>query len=172
MRIIPRLNCMAFAAVAAVAIALTVGNATRLDGRATSSGPEAEAHNLRPLVTNFHKYGEDFLGMASARKGDPEFEILMYLHNNAQSVEDHLGADHLMISMYDDVECGADRARIRHYISEHFGYELKFIDFHMGNVNTAVANTMIPAAGQLGLEMKNDLRSAKEKLERIVTSLE
>jgi len=168
MRIIPGLSCLVFAVIATVATSIPADSEIGVHGQLTQSGPQAQADDLLVLAHSFQKYAEDFLGMANARKGDPEFEVLMYLHNGASSVTDHLSADYVIISMYDNVECGTDKVRIRPYISERFDYESKFIDFEVGTVNTALAHTAIPAAAQLGLQMKNDLRSAKQKLDKIV----
>lgn len=128
--------------------------------------------DLLSLVDSFHSYQKDFLEMANSRKGDPEFELLIDLHKTARSVEDRLSADYTMVSIFDDLQCPEDRARVRHYISEHFGYNSKSLDFDLAGVNNVLAYSKIAAAAQLGLQMRNTLRTSKEKLNSIVDSLE
>ena len=110
--------------------------------------------------------------MASSRKGDPAFKLLMYLSNTARSLVERLTADQAIISMYDAIQCTEDRARTRPYVSGHFSFDSKVVDFDLADANNAIAHIQIPGAAQMALQMKNDLRAAKEKLDTIATSLQ
>lgn len=156
----------------ALGLPFLAGGETKGHAYTAQSVPETRARKLLPLVNSFHSFSQDFLQMASSRKGDPEFELLIDLHNTAETVTQRLSADYAMISMYEDIQCNEDRGRVRHYVSERFDYEGKLIDSDIGAVNNMLALSRIPAAAQLGIQMKNDLRAAKEKLDSIVASLE
>ena len=165
-----RLSWVLAVLLAAAAI-LLAGSETRDYGRAKPLVPQAQPHDLVALVEKFEGYKDDFLEMAESRKGDPEFELLMYLENIAARVDERLSADQIMISMYDQIQCPDDRARVRAYVSAHFAHESKAIDFDLASVNRTLVHSQISAVAQIGLQMKNDLRATKEKLDSIIASL-
>jgi hypothetical protein len=100
-------------------------------------------------------------------------EVLQDLEHTALTAEDRLYPANVALEMYDGISSQSDRAKMRQIIKE------KFLDFYSWIFDHEITKTTGaltflkgPAAATLGLQLKDDMRAAKEKLDAIAISLQ
>jgi hypothetical protein len=150
----------AFAILVAISFPVLIGKA------------QSSNHDLSPLIKSFENYTKDFRAMEQPLKGQ-DLEVLFDLDHTATTAEDRLYAVEAALEMYDGISSQPDRLKAKRILKE------KLLDYYSWAFDQDVTRTAgvlafvkIPAAAQLGLRMKDDMRTAKEKLDAISSSLQ
>jgi hypothetical protein len=151
--------------------ALVAGFPTRLCGQAASSRSQSKPHELKPQMTSFGNYSKDFREMQKALHGE-ELQVVEFLDEVATTAEDRLYAANAMLRMYDNISCKPDRVKVRGILRDQLEYYSWQMENEAGRVTGSLALSKVPAAAQIGLRMKDDLRAAKIKLDAIAGSLD
>jgi hypothetical protein len=89
----------------------------------------------------------------------------------ATTAGDRFDAAKTMLEMYDNVLCKPDSARVRPILKNHLEMYSWLLDHEADRSAGFLQFAKVPAAAQLGLRMKDDLRAAKGKLDEIAASL-
>jgi hypothetical protein len=133
--------------------------------------PSRSPHDLSALVKLFDDHSKDFNSMEKTAQGE-EFETLDALNGAATTAEERLAAADAELRMYDSITCKADRQTTKRILIERLNYYVWGFDKQITFVNGTLTFVKAPAEAQAGLQMKNDMRTAKEKLEAILASLQ
>src|SRR5580700_12825 len=157
--------------VVAVGIALSTMFPRQLEGQRSTSGSKPNPHDLTKLEQSFSNYSKDFREMLKATQGEG-FEIVNDLDHTATTAEDRLGAAGAMLKMYDNISCNSDRAMVKPILKRELAMYSWLFDQETGRTAGALTFVKVPAAAQMGLQMKDELRDAKEKLTAIAASLD
>lgn len=144
---------------------------TCLRGQAANTQSQSNAHDLRARVTTFDNYSKDFREMEKSLHG-VELEVLEDFDRVATTAEDRLYAAYAMLHMYDTISCKSDRVRVKPILKEGLDYYSWQMDNEVRRTTGLLTFTKVPAAAQIGLQMKDDLRAAKQKLDAIAASLD
>ena len=155
---------------ALLGIALLATFPARLRGRAENSQSQSNPHDLSARVTAFGNYVKDFRAMEKPLQGE-ELEVLRFLDQVATTAEDRLGAANTLLQMYDSISCKPDRVRAKRILKAQLDYYSWVFDSEVTRVTGGLTFVKVPAAAQIGLRMKDDLRAAKEKLDAIAASV-
>jgi hypothetical protein len=146
---------------------MVVVSSSAVMGKAQSSN-----HDLSPQIKSFENYSKDFKAMEQPLKGQ-DLEVLFDLDHTATTAGDRLYAANAALEMYDGISFQPDRLRAKRILKE------KLLDYYSWAFDQDVTRTAgvltfvkIPAAAQLGLRMKDDMRTTKEKLDAIAASLQ
>jgi len=76
------------------------------------------------------------------------------------------------LQMYDTISCKPDRAKAKRILKGQLGYYSWLFDSEVTRTTGGLTFPKVPAAAQMGLRMKDDLRAAKDKLDAISASLD
>jgi hypothetical protein len=130
-------------------------------------------HDLSAQVTIFENHIKDIRAMENGLPNPVDKAVLQDLEHSAVTAEDRLYAANAALEMYDSISSQTDRAKARRIVKE------KFLDYYSWAFDQEVTRTTGeltfltgPAAAALGLQMKDDMRAAKERLDAIATSLQ
>lgn len=152
--------------VLAVGVLLAGSIPPRADGQA-----RPVPHDLSGQVTEFKNHIKDIRAMENANPVDRE--VLQDLEHSALTAEERLYAANTALEMYYSISSQADRANARQIVKE------KFLDYYSWAFDQEVTRTTGeltflkgPAAAALGLHVKDDMRTAKDKLDAIATALQ
>jgi hypothetical protein len=138
---------------------------------ATGKSQKAEnnPHDLSALVTTFGNYEKDFQAMEKA--SDSEFQMMEFLEQTALLAEDRIYAANAELKMYDAISCGSDRQKVKGILKDQLDYYVWVFDKEVTRTTGGLTFVKVPAAAQTGLQMKDQMRAAKEKLEAIRAGL-
>ena len=132
---------------------------------------QSGSHDLSPQIKSFENYSKDFRAMRTPVTGE-DWEALVDLDDTAFRTEDRLHAANAALEMYDAISSQPDRLRAKRILKERL---LDYYSWAFDQDATRTAGLLtfvkIPAAAQLGLKMKEDLRAAKETIDAITASL-
>ena len=129
-------------------------------------------HDLSSQIKAFANYSKDFRAMQEPLKGQ-DWEVMLDLDHTATTAEDRLYAVNAALQMYDSISSQSDRVNVRRILKEQLlDYYSWVFDQDVTRTTGVLTFVRVPAAAQLGLRMKDDMRAAKEKLDSIVGSLE
>jgi hypothetical protein len=133
---------------------------------------EPNQHDLSSQIKTFANYSKDFRAMQEPLKGQQDLEVLFDLDHTATSAEERMYAANAALQMYDSISSASDRAKVKGILKEQLLDYYSWV-FDQDVTRTAGVLTFIkvPAAAQLGLRMRDDMRAAKEKLDTIAASL-
>ena len=134
------------------------------------AGAQDFSHDLTPLRTAFENYNKDFHAMAGPLRGE-DWQVVQELENISLVAEDRIFAASAGLRMYKSVSCEKDRARVRGILKEQLEAYSWLFDKEVTRTAGLLTFAKVPAAAQLGLRMKDDLRVAREKLDAIVAAL-
>lgn len=133
--------------------------------------PQSNPHDLSSQIEVFQNYSKDFRAMEQSLKGE-DLEVLFDLDHTATAAEDRLYAANAALQMYDSVPSPPDRVQVGRILKEKLlAYYSWVFDQDVTRTTGVLTFVKIPAAAQLGLRMKDDLRAAKERLDVIAESL-
>lgn len=135
------------------------------------SRAQANPNDLTAQVTAFENYSKDFTAMEQPLKHGEELQILQFLDQVARTAEDRLYGAKFGLEMYDSISCKPDRAKARRILKDQLGFYSFLFESEVTRTASGLTFVKTPAAAQLGLKMKDDLRTAKEKLDAIAASL-
>jgi len=166
------LRSVLLVALAIVGTAALLGTfPTRPWGQVSGSRLQSSPHDLSPQLNAFQNYSKDFREMLKASHGE-EFEVVDLLDHVATTAEDRLDATAAMLQMYDNISSKSHRARVKPILKKQLAMYSWLFDQETSRTAGALTFVKAPAAAQMGLRMKDDLRAAKEKLDAIAASLE
>lgn len=128
-------------------------------------------HDLSEQIKTFENYSKDFRAMQEPLKGQ-DLEVLFDLDHTATTEEDRLYAANAALQIYDSISSPSDRAKAKVILKERLlNYYSWVFDKDVTRTAGVLAFVKVPAAAQLGLRMRDDMRAAKEKLNTIAASL-
>ena len=155
------------AAAAAILGGLALAAFFNLLGVQAADSPQQD---LGSQVKTFSNYSKDFRALEDSLHGE-DLQAVQFLDSVATTAEDRIHAAKAMLSMYDNISCKPDRARVRPILKEQLDMYSWMMDHEADRTAGFLQFAKVPAAAQLGLRMKDDLRAAKNKLDEIATSL-
>jgi hypothetical protein len=168
MKVNRSLRSILLTAIAVVGIVLLITSPTSLSGQVSNLRP----HGLAALTKAFEDYHKDFREMEEASHDAAESEILGVLDQAAMTAEDRLGAATVMLQMYGSLSSSLDRAKVKPILKKELAMYSWLFDQETTRTAGALTFVKAPAAAQMGLRMKDDLRASKEQLEAIESSLD
>jgi hypothetical protein len=128
------------------------------------------SHPFSVLEKTFSNYSKDFRALEGQLHGD-EWQEVDFLDGVAATAEDRLHAANAIFEMYNNISCAPDRVKVKPILKE----LLDYYSWQMGNEADRSAGSLqfakMPAVVQMGLKMKDDLRTAKNRLDEVATSL-
>jgi hypothetical protein len=89
----------------------------------------------------------------------------------AKTAEDRIYALDAALQMYDHVSCKADRDKLRKILKSQLDYYSWAFDSEVKRTTGGTTFAKSPAAAQMGIRLKDDLRTAKDKIDAIASSL-
>ena len=142
---------------------------------ALSNLPGAQAadssqHDLSSQVSIFSNYSKDFRALEDSLHGE-DLQAVQFLDSVATTAEDRLHAAKAMLDMYGNILCKPDRERVRSILKEQLDMYSWMMDHEADRTAGFLQFAKVPAAAQLGLRMKDDLRATKNQLDEIAASL-
>jgi hypothetical protein len=158
-------------AAAVLGAILSIAWPTGLRGQAAKTQPQPNPHDLSAQQAVFSSHSKDFRALEEPLHGQ-EWEVVEFLDNVATTAEDRLDAANTMLRMYDCIVSETDRARVRPILKEQLAIYSWQMNHEAERTTGSLAFTKVPAAAQIGLQMKDDLRTAKQKLDAIAESLD
>jgi len=138
--------------------------------RTPNSAESISPHDLTGLANKFSDYGTDFNSMQKAAQG-AKIEVLGNLGEAALSASKDLTALNTELAMYDAISCSIDRLKVKRILTVSLTYYIESLESAIILVNETLTLVKSPAGAQTGIQMKNDMRGAKQKLEAILASL-
>src|SRR5712664_1864527 len=137
----------------------------------TTVGHALSKHDLTPQVTIFSNHSKDFRAMSKPLSGQ-DLEVLLELDHVAATQADRLLAANVALQIYDAISSEQDRSRARRILKEQLlDYYSWVLDQDVTRTSGLLTFAKVPAAAQLGLRMKDDMRAAKEKIDAIIASI-
>jgi len=137
----------------------------RLGGQADSS-----QHDLSAQLKIFSNYSKDFRALEDSLHGE-DLQAVQFFDGVATTAGDRLDAAKTMLEMYDNISCKPDSARVKPILKKHLEMYSWLMDHEADRSAGFLQFAKVPAAAQLGLKMKDDLRAAKGKLDELAASL-
>jgi hypothetical protein len=156
-------------AVVAAAVVGVISLATFPKKISGQSGDSSQ-RNLDTQVKTFSNYSKDLRALEDSLHGE-DLQAVEFLDATATRAEDRLDAAKTMLDMYDNISCKPDRDKVRLVLKEHLAMYSWLMDHEADRTAGFLQFAKVPAAAQLGLRMKDDMRAAKGKLDEIGTSL-
>ena len=151
-------------------IVLSLSGIVAATGQTTTSRP-LQDHDLTAQVTIFSNYSKDFRAMSKALSGH-DLEMLFELDHVATQEAERLLAANVALQVYGAISSEQDRSRAKRILKEKLlDYYSWVFDQDVTRINGLLTFVKVPAALQLGLRMKDDIRAAKEKMDAIITSM-
>jgi hypothetical protein len=126
--------------------------------------------DLSPQVRIFSNYSKDFRALEDSLHGE-DLQAVQFLDSVSTTAEDRLHAAKAMLDMYGNILCKPDRERVRPILKEQLDMYSWMMDHEADRTAGFLQFAKVPAAAQLGLRMKDDLRAAKSKLYELAASL-
>jgi hypothetical protein len=142
-----------------------------LYGQVVTSHSPPNPHDLSSQVKAFDDYSKDFRAMQQPAQGEA-LQLLFFLDQVATTAQDRLYAANAALKMYDGISCKPDRVRAKRILKDQLESYSWVFDSEVTRTSGGLTFVKVPAAAQTGLRMKDDLRSAKQKLDAIVASLD
>ncbi len=127
-------------------------------------------HDLGVQLKTFSNYSKDFRALEDSLHGE-DLQAVQFLDGVATTAEDRLDAASAMLEMYDSISCKPDRSGVRPILKNYLDGYSWLMDHEADRTAGFLQFAKVPAAAQLGLRMKDDLRAAKTKLDEIAVSL-
>ncbi len=155
--------------VVAAAVLGAVSLAT-LPKRISGQSGDSPQRVLSAQVKTFSDYSKDFRALEGSLHGE-DLQAVEFLDGAAATAEDRLHAAKAMLDMYDNISCKPDRDRVRPILKEQLAMYSWLMDHEADRTAGFLQFAKVPAAAQLGLRMKDDMRAAKGKLDEIGASL-
>jgi hypothetical protein len=152
--------------VVAVMIVLLDTISLRLVAQSSSSSRDVTAQ-----MHLFSDYSKDFRAMEGSLTGE-EWQEVDFLSGVATSAEERLYAVGAMLDMYAVVSAPPDREKVKSILKKQLDYYSWQMDNEADRTAGSLQFAKKPAVAQLGLKMKDDLRSTKRKLAAIAASLD
>lgn len=118
----------------------------------------------------FSNYSKDFRALEGSLKG-VDFEGVDFLDTVATTAEDRLYSAAAMSEIYDNISCQTDREKVRPILKKRLLAFSWLMDQEADRTAGFLQFVTLPAAAQMGLRMKDDLRTTKDKLNTIAGSL-
>jgi hypothetical protein len=153
--------------VAVVLGALLLG---AFPNRLGSQAADSSTHDLSAQLKIFSNYSKDFRALEDSLHGE-DVQAVQFFDGVATTAGGRLDAAQAMLDMYDNVSCKPDSERVRPILTKHLEMYSWLMDHEADRSAGFLQFAKVPAAAQLGLRMKDDLRAAKGKLDEIAASL-
>jgi hypothetical protein len=153
--------------VAAVLGAILLAASPKRLGSQSADSPQ---HDLSAQLKIFSNYSKDFRALEDSLSGE-DLQAVQFFDGVATTAGDRLDAAKTMLEMYDNISCKSDSARVRPILTKHLEMYSWLLDHEADRSAGFLQFAKVPAAAQLGLRMKDDLRAAKSKLDEIAASL-
>lgn len=158
------------ALVALFGTALLARSPIGLAGQNTDSQSRSDIRDLAAKKTALFKDSSDLTAMANSLQGD-EGAVVERLSTKHELTVMAIDATIGFYSVYEQMQCEADRATARAVLKNRLGLYSELIDGEADFVTRSLPMTKLPAIAQAGLQLRDDLRAAKGKLDAIAASL-
>jgi hypothetical protein len=108
---------------------------------------------------------------SSVQNQSLEFSTVSGLSQKASAGAAVLDAAYWFFAIYDRMQCNPDREAAKQVLINRLGLYAHLLDLHADHVAGDLGYTRVPAIAQAGSRGKDDLRSAKAKLDEILATL-
>jgi hypothetical protein len=137
--------------------------------RAQSSG--LKTSEMTPEVKKYENYVTDFHAAEQDEKGE-NFETADFLQSTSLLAEERVLALDYTSAMYKSIPSTNDRGKAARIVKEQLEYYARQFDSEATRVAEMLKFVKVPATIQLGIKLKEDLRTTKDKLDKISASLD
>lgn len=142
-----------------------------LAGGMADSQVVANKHDLTPEISAFSDYTHDFQAATKTVQG-AEVVTTSVLENISVIVEERLTSLKYTLQIYDMISSKTDREKVKSLVKEQLTLNAYLINYDTDRLAGMLSLVKVPAIAQTGLKMKDDMRTAKAKLDSITDSLE
>ena len=140
-------------------------------GQDVQHSDDSSVHDLSAMGTAFDNFAKDFRAMGQPLSPGNELAALQFLEQVAMTSEDRLFAANAELQIYDSVSCGADRLKVKRILKEQLATYSWLFDKEITRTTGGLNFVKAPAAAQMAVSMKDEMRAAKEKLDAIGSAL-
>ena len=149
-----------------MALCVAAGRGQSASGAASKS----DQNDLDGLVKTLSNYSDDLQAMMKSVSG-AELDELATIQENAASDSNMLYLATRELRILDSVNCSTDRVKVARMIADDLGFYI----FHFNSQATRFTSLLpilkSPAIAETGIKLRDTLRTAKDKLEAIKTTL-
>jgi hypothetical protein len=157
--------------LALIGVALLASSPVCLGGQNTDSQSQSDIRDLAAKKTALLKDSSDLTAMAESLQG-AEQETALRINDGTILAVAELDATIGFYSVYEKMQCEADRAIAKAALKNRLGLYSHVLNFEADHLTHYLPMTKLPAVAQAGLQLRDDLRAAKSKLDAIAASLE
>lgn len=154
-----------------LAVTLVVFLLSTCVGQDVERHSEPNAHDLSAISTAFDNYGRDFGAMERPLSPGNDLAALEFLQQVAMTSEDRIFAANTELQMYDSLSCGTDRVKVKRILKVQLAMYSWLFDQEITRTTGGLNFVKAPAAAQMAVSMKDEMRAAKEKLDALGSSL-
>jgi hypothetical protein len=131
----------------------------------------AKTSEMAPEIKKYGNYATDFQAAEQNEHGD-EFESTDFLQGVSTLAEERMLALDYTLAMYKSLSSPDRRAEAAKILKE----QLDYYSWQFNNESVRIAGMIkfvkVPATIQLGMKLKEDMRTTKDKLDKLAASLD
>jgi len=121
----------------------------------------------------FNSFEKDFVSFAKAHMGDSlEYQIAEGFQVVAALSQERMNAARMLTDINDNLVCPADRELVRVHLRRLLDSDISLISLDIESMNNGLSYTRFPAISQTAIQMKDELREVKSRLETVRKSLD
>jgi hypothetical protein len=119
---------------------------------------------------NLITQSEDLESITKSLRGE-DVDNALAIDEHAGQGEMYLDATFWFVGIYDRMQCDEDKNLAKAVLQNRLGFYAHMLDMAVDQTNGNLALTRVPAVAQQGQRIRDELRSAKVKLDEIASSL-
>jgi len=133
-----------------------------------------QSADLRALVEterNLQMYALDPISMANQLPGSPDAEALQMLGDAAHGSANELRAVTDLLAIYENMKCDTDRALLKPLLLDRLHLYSRLIDLEAEKAAIPLGLKQPPTVTKNALQLRDDLKAAKNRLDAVAVSL-
>jgi len=123
---------------------------------------------LRAQEKAFQAFGLDPFDGPVERQMSPDAQALQILDDAAGSAASNLRAVTDLLAIYDNMQCGPDRATVKLLLDDRLRLYSRLLGLNAESAAIPIGHTSLPATSKKALKLHDDLLAAKNRLDSIV----
>jgi hypothetical protein len=127
-------------------------------------------HNFDSQIKAFGDYIHDFQAMEKTVQGE-QFEAITFLEDVASKVDERVEAITYTLRIYDKISL-SERRKVQDVVREQLKLNTSLIRYDSERITGMLPLVRLPAVAQIGLKMRDDMRSLAQRLETVASSLD
>jgi hypothetical protein len=153
----------------AASVLMLVAFPTCLSPQSKNSQMEVYLQSVKSSRNRLFNDLNDFERLKSLR--GREAVAALRISNEAEKAQIGLDSAFYFLVVDGQIQCEADRKIVRDYLKQVLYENSQRIDYETNRITDQLPLLMAPTAKQIGTEMRDDLRTTKQKLDEILDSL-